>query len=123
MYDSAYEHPDCPDDEILNDDDAFDGWLIRERRKSEKDKGRKMVDDLVGGRHGGASEVFVLAKGKKDAARIEAANDAAIQAIKRQREAALQKHGTLNDAAMPDQINRVRMEAANLLSESMKKAK
>lgn len=123
MYDSAYEHPECPDDEIIKDDDAFDGWLIRERRKNEKDKGRKLVDDLVGSKHGGSHEVFVMAKSKKDAARIESANDIATMHIKKQREMALKQHGTLHDGMMPDQQNRIRMETAQLLSQSVKNNK
>jgi len=124
MYDSAYEHPDCPDEDILNDDDAFDGWMIKERRKGEKDKNQRMVDDITGGKHESANELFVVAGSQKDAKKINSLNDMPNQMIKKQREAAIKAAGgKLHDAALPDQQIRIRTEAAQLLSQNVKSSK
>jgi len=32
MYDNIYEHPECPDDKVMEDDDALDGWMILQKR-------------------------------------------------------------------------------------------
>jgi hypothetical protein len=34
LYDGARECPDCPPDDVLTDDDAFDGWLIKRRQRA-----------------------------------------------------------------------------------------
>jgi hypothetical protein len=36
LYDNVSEYPDCPVDEIIAHDDAFDGWLILKNREREK---------------------------------------------------------------------------------------
>ena len=63
MYDNIYENPDCPSDTVINDDDMLDGWMIMQRRKSEKDKKTKTFDDL-NPHVKNANEVFVMSQGK-----------------------------------------------------------
>ena len=72
MYDNAAQHPDCPEDEVIDDDDMFDGWMIYENRKREKDKSKKRIDDLVD-REG--DEIFVMARGGQDAHDIFSVNE------------------------------------------------
>ncbi len=120
MYDSAFEHPECPEQEVIKDDDCFDGWMIQERRKGEKDRNQKMADSLTGGRHTNAQEVFIPAGTQKDANKINELNDVSAQIVKKQREVALKAKGTLNDAELPDQKMRLRTEIAQLTSSSMK---
>ena len=38
LYDNVYESHECPNEKIIDDDDCLDGWLIQQRRKSEKDR-------------------------------------------------------------------------------------
>lgn len=123
MYDSAFEHPECPSDDIIEDDDAFDGWLIKERRNNDKNKNSKMVDDLVGSKHNKATDVFVLAKNPDDARRINAANDAVSIMVKRQRDAVIKQKGTVHDAALPDQQQRIKTMATQLMSQSIRESK
>jgi hypothetical protein len=60
MYDSVYEHPECPDEQVLNDDDLLDGWMILQRRKAEKYKKEKKVENLNPNLKN-AQEVFLMA--------------------------------------------------------------
>ena len=62
MYDNVYENPDCPSDEVINDDDMLDGWMIMQRRKTEKEKKTKNFDEL-NPHVKNAGEVFVMTKG------------------------------------------------------------
>ena len=38
MYDSAYESPDRPTDEVIEDNDMFDGWMAKGRREADKER-------------------------------------------------------------------------------------
>lgn len=67
MYDNAYEHPECPSDNIINDDDAFDGWMILQRKESEKEKNKKRTEKLLGNKLDKAGEVFVVANSPEEA--------------------------------------------------------
>jgi hypothetical protein len=72
MYDNAAQHPDCPEKNIIDDDDMFDGWMIFEHRKQEKEQKRKRIDALADQK---GDEIFVMSHSKKDAADIMSVND------------------------------------------------
>ena len=59
MYDSVYEHPECPSDAIIADEDMLDGWMIFQKRKIEKQKNISKVDDL-NPKLKNAQEVFLM---------------------------------------------------------------
>ena len=98
MYDNALKHPESPTDDVMNDDDLFDGWLIKKRREREKEQMNQHVDKQLGGRkHADAHEVFIMAKDVDAAKKIEAMNDIQAKMVKKQRGAILQKKGTAVD--------------------------
>jgi hypothetical protein len=62
MYDSVYEHPECPDDKIIEDDDMLDGWMIVQKRKINKQKKENSLEK-ADPRLKNAQEVFIIADG------------------------------------------------------------
>ena len=74
MYSNARQSMDSPPDEVFEDDDMFDGWMLSERRKAEKDKEKKRADDHAG-RMGKAGEVFIMAENPEEATRVAGIND------------------------------------------------
>ena len=72
MYDNAAQHPDCPDDTVIDDDDMFDGWMIFENRKREKDKKKKTLDDIADKK---GDELFFMADSEEDAREIFDVNE------------------------------------------------
>lgn len=76
MYDNAYEHPECPPDKIIEDDDMFDGWMIHNRRINEKNKEKNRTEKMIGDKNfGKAQEVFLTANSFDEAAAIYNLND------------------------------------------------
>lgn len=65
MYDSVYESMECPDEDIINDNDALDGWFIMQKRKRLLEKKEKGVDQLLG-RGKNSGEVFLMANSTED---------------------------------------------------------
>lgn len=61
MYDRIYEHPDCPDKDVLEDDDALDGWMIHQQRENKRQKKEKGVNSLLSNQNKNAQEVFLVA--------------------------------------------------------------
>lgn len=70
MFDSIYENPECPDEEILEDFDALDGWIISQRRKSIAEKKQKGVKEMLGKNTKDGGEVFLIADNQDDAENI-----------------------------------------------------
>ena len=86
MYDNIAESPDSPSEDVLEDDDMLDGWLLIQRREREKDKKEKSVESVIGNQKiSGADEVFVAAKSLEDIDRINLLNDMRASIIREQR--------------------------------------
>lgn len=76
MYDSVYEHPECPPDNVIEDDDMLDGWMIIQRRENEKQKSKNRSEKMLQDKKlGNAKEVFLMANSKEEAQNIYNLND------------------------------------------------
>jgi len=100
LYDRVNEHSECPADEIINDDDALDGWMIEQHRKRASEQGEKVVKS---NKMDNAQEIFLPANSKEDIERIEGFNTFESKMIKAQRNAIIKKAGAIEDAKLPDQ--------------------
>tara|TARA_Y100000385_G_scaffold287193_1_gene350853 strand:- start:582 stop:1640 length:1059 start_codon:yes stop_codon:yes gene_type:complete len=65
MYDSVYEHPESPSEQIIDDHDLLDGWMIKQKRDNARKKKQSDLDKQ-NKRLQGAGEVYVMAEEKKD---------------------------------------------------------
>ena len=103
MYDSVYESPDSPDEKIIDDDDCLDGWFIVQRRKYDKDKKEREVDDLISNpRIANSQEIFLMAGSKEEADNINNLNSDYGKGIIQSREIALQSNDSVKHAELPD---------------------
>lgn len=77
MYDSVKQHPEPPSDDIIQDDDALDGWFLFQKNKANKEKDEKNIMDRVGGskKMQEAGEVFVMSNDRSESQRINSLND------------------------------------------------
>ena len=102
LYDSVYESPEAPAEEIVKDDDLLDGWLIDQRRKSERDKKKQKAEGILG-KNSDADDVFVMAHNREDALEVESMNDDVATMIKKERQAAKENaDGLIKDVDLPD---------------------
>ena len=76
MYDSLRQHPEAPTEEVINDDDALDGWFLVQKEKSEKEKNKNQILNKIGGIKNDAGEIFVITNDQKEARAIYGLNDA-----------------------------------------------
>lgn len=76
FYDNVYENHECPDEKVIEDDDCLDGWMIVQRRESEKNKKQKQVDSMIkNSKIANSQEVFIMAKDQQSANEIYGLND------------------------------------------------
>lgn len=104
MYNSAYDHPECPPDKVLEDDDMFDGWMILQRRENEKIKNKNRTEKTLSGKNlDKAGEVFIVANSQEEAQNIYDLNDHSSRHIIKEREFVLQKsNAVVDDSNLPD---------------------
>lgn len=116
VYDNAYEDSECPADEILNDDDMFDGWMIIRRRDREETQKQRRAGGSVSDKIANSGEVFVVnadpgegvsSMSAEEIEHVEALNDGAAAAIKQQRLSYLKAKGVVQEAEMPDSRQKI----------------
>jgi len=101
MYDGAYQSPECPSDTVFENDDMFDGWLIDQRRSREKDQGQQRAEKL-GNWKDSAQEIFITAATPEDAQNVYELNDLTGRMRIKEKAAAIEKHGVVEDKNLPD---------------------
>jgi len=74
LYDNVGEAHESPSDKIIQDDDALDGWLIKQSREREKEQS-KIKQDGLESKHQNADEVFVLTSSREEAEEVHNMND------------------------------------------------
>lgn len=121
LYEDVAQHPDCPPDEVVEDDDMLDGWLIVQKKKRGEDAGKRQAEDLIGKNEKirNSEEVFVLVNGPEDVKKIDALNSERSAAVKRQRLEQVKKagDGEISEYDFADMKQRRRMEAARLMNQ------
>ena len=119
MYDNAYESMESPSDEVVADDDMFDGWMIFQRRQREKDKKQQEVGKMSGSNHGG--EVFVVAESAEDVERIQSLNDFGTRKQLQQKFKYIkEQEGPVQDKDLPDVKMALRRQAAEEFKNSIR---
>ena len=119
MYDNIYEHPECPDDKIIEDDDMLDGWMIIQKRKSEKEKKQKLIDD-ANPHLKGSGEVFLFGQSKEDIDNIISLNTDESKSILKEKLRTIAEKGEVSDGDLPD-VRRDLQQQINLLNKQVKK--
>jgi len=101
LYENILEGQEAPSDEVINDDNAFDGYLIWRKKEADRERGIEQVDKMLG-KHAGASEVFIPARDIEHAREINALNTPEAIQIKKDRFAMIEKMGTCREADFKD---------------------
>jgi len=76
MYDNIYENPDRPENAVIEDDDALEGWMIFTHRKYEKERKKTKLMDSIGGKYKNANEIFIVTNSVEEAKEVYSLNDA-----------------------------------------------
>jgi hypothetical protein len=115
MYDNVYDHPDCPEDSVIEDDDILDGWFIYQRKKREKEKNQSKFNS--GHRNkklDNAQEIFLMPNDNQTAEEIMDLNNPIAKARFKQKMQFLSKaDGEIQECKMPD----VQMDIMNQRAE------
>lgn len=100
VYDTVREHPDNLDDEIIEDDDMLDGWMIV--KKNERDKSKVSLPTVGNEKIKNATEQFHMVDTIEDARRVIGQNDEMTQYTVKQRMDLIKKEGVVSEVNMPD---------------------
>jgi hypothetical protein len=123
MYDNAHEHPECPSDDVFEDDDAFDGWIILQKRENEELRNKNRAEKLLKGKNlDKANEVFLVAKSNKEANSIYGLNNSVGKNTIKERARAIANKKVIKEADLPDVQRNILAENNKKFMESRRKS-
>lgn len=123
MYDNAHEHPECPSDDVFEDDDAFDGWIILQKRENEELRNKNKAEKLLKGKNlDKANEVFLVAKSNKEANSIYGLNNSVGKNTIKERTRAIANKKVVKEADLPDVQRNILAENNKKFMESRRKS-
>lgn len=103
MYDNAREHSESPPEDVFEDDDMFEGWMLYQDKKAKKERAKKDIDKKLGGKIGNAGEVFLMARNQEEAQKIYEINDPLSRTIINERQEHINKSNEqIQDSKLPD---------------------
>ena len=121
MYDNIRESPDCPADNIIEDDDMLDGWLSLQRKKRIQEQSKKDADQQISNsKIQGSDEIFVMANNQQDLDRINQLNDPRGSSIKAGRIKQVSQQGILKEHQLNDVKQARSMQVAQAYATKMK---
>lgn len=118
MYDNARQHPDAPSEDIINDDDALDGWFLVQHRKNKEEKKKNAISSKMDGKKIGQHN-FIFASSEEEAKEIHEANSPNEKFFAEQ----LVKYAGENPGTKWEDIPIVQTQIQNELSEQLKGCK
>jgi hypothetical protein len=114
MYDSVYEHPNCPDDEVIQDDDLLDGWMVKQHRENKKHKKQKELESK-NSKLSKAQEVFLMANTAEDIKEINSMNDVLAKHTLIQNMSTINSQGEVDDSQLPGTKQKLHTQAQQAL--------
>ena len=110
LYDNIQESPDAPSEQIINDDIAFDGWLIHQGRKRKEEEKQKQAESLMPEKAKDAGELFIPVRNMEEQSQILSLNSGygkmALSSIKSD----LEEKGHLHALELTHVRNEIQME-------------
>ena len=126
VYDAAFESPERPSQRVIEDDDLFDSWLLRQHEEIDRRTRKKEADDLLkahrGTKKGGRQEVFILTdrKGAKDVYNL---NDPKNRASIRRKQQIIAGRGKVKEAELPESQAEMRAQIVAAQREHVQRGK
>lgn len=112
FYDNLRSSPDCPPENVIDDDDLLDGYLIHSRKEREKEENQNDLEKTLSPKVANSSEVYIVCENEEDAKKVYELNSPYARAIQESRNKVLAEKGKVNEVELPDVKKRLQMEIA-----------
>jgi hypothetical protein len=124
MYNNVKQHPECPSQDIIEDDNALDGWSIHQNRKAEKDKKKQSILDKVGGKNKNLGDhMFIFTNNEEEIEAINDLNDQEQKIFKQEMAAHSKANPGIKWEDLPPIKRKIQMEAQKKADQQIKNRK
>ena len=118
LYENVYSHSEAPPDEVIEDDDILDGWMLFQKRKREIESGKNEIMSRINPKIAQADEVFIMMGnessivGKDKFDLVYNMNDITGKIAFKKRMAQIQREGVVPDIQMKETQEQLQMQLA-----------
>jgi hypothetical protein len=121
MYDGVYQSPECPPQEVINDDDCLDGWFIKQSREREEDRKKSNSKNVLKNQKiANSQEVFIMAKDREEADKIYDMNNDMSKQIIGQRSSKIEEKGRVKQGEFEDVARSTELEANQMMLQKLR---
>lgn len=120
LYDGIQESMEKPEEAIIQDDTAFDGWLITQSRKRKAEEKRNAAEKLVP-KNAQDGEIFIPVKNQKEMSDVYSLNDGNAKRIISSTKKDLERKGVVKEVDRSSTRQQLKIMANNMASESRRK--
>jgi hypothetical protein len=117
-YENLYQHPNCPSDSVIEDDDLLDGWYIIEARKHKEEKKEGVLGKIKNPAIANSEEIFIVADNPDEYDEINDLNNVYTKSIIRKREMELKERGKMKEEEFSDVKQKLQMKANQWMTKS-----
>ena len=117
FYDGVYESMERPNEEIIKDNLALDGWSISQERKR-KEEEKKQEGEKLAGNAQDAGEVFIPVSNQKEQDQVLALNDSYGKSVIKSKSKQFEKGGVFNENQLTHVKKEIQMESLRQAKES-----
>lgn len=121
IYDNAFEHPECPSYDVIQNDVLFDQWMLEQSEKRKKESQKRPEDFITNSAIKNSQEIGIVVDSPEDAKRIYALNDPLSMQTVKSREKTIVEKGVAKETDMPDVRHRLQMMLNNQQIDHIKK--
>lgn len=118
IYDNVQESLDCPDPEVIQDDDILDGWFIYHHNKRKAEKKRQEILETVGESTKQHDNQFVVVNDKISPSDINSLNDGMAKTILKDRLELINSKGTVKSTEFKDVQEKIRLDIQERIKNS-----
>lgn len=121
LYDSIQESIEKPSEEIIEDDIAFDGWLIQQSRTRKEEEKKNSADKMLSDKMSNCSEIILPARDQRDIESIYSLNSLEGKRVLSSTKRDLEKHGEIKESQRTSTRQQIQMQANQMASDRRKK--
>lgn len=108
-YDNIYQHPECPDEEVINNDLLLDQWMIDQQAKRKEGKASGNISNNE--RINNSSEIGIVVDNDEDAEKVYNLNDEVTKSVLKARQDYVSRKGKVSEDQLPDVQKELKMMA------------
>lgn len=121
VYDNISKSHEPPPKEIVEDDDALDGWILLQKRKREESEGKKEVIGMIDKNLAKYEEIFIIPQNESQIKKIQDLNNFQAKIAFKKKMMQVQQQGQVDEVNLVDRREQIIIQSNQLYLQGMRR--